>query len=59
MDEFFRIEIRPLALVVVIVVMTAIYCFVIKKYGDIADTPEVKKAAEQKPEPHLWVTWPC
>ncbi len=37
MEEFFRIEIHPLLLLVLIAILTAIYFYTVRKYGDLAD----------------------
>jgi len=38
MEEFFKIEIPPILLLVFIAVFAAIYFYVVKKYGDLAES---------------------
>ncbi len=37
MEAFFRIEIHPLLLLVLIAILAAIYFYTVRKYGDLAD----------------------
>lgn len=37
MEEFFRIEIPPLLLLVLVAILAAIYFYTVRKYGDLAD----------------------